>query len=133
MILHISRFFNRITSILYEIKYGFQRMFRHYDDRDSWDVGYSVLKLMEYNIPKMRKSRNFGRPSCFETIEDWEEILDTIYLGVQSAIKVYDNNFNIAKLLLQNNADLTIKNDNGDDVFSYISSDEMKNLLLSYK
>ena len=46
---------------------------------------------------------------------------------------VYDNNFNIAKLLLQNNADLTIKNDNGDDVFSYISSDEMKNLLLSYK
>lgn len=97
MILHISRFFNRITSILYEIKYGFQRMFRHYDDRDSWDVGYSVLKLMEYNIPKMRKSKNFGRPSCFETIEDWEEILDTIYLGVQSAIKVYDGDFNSSK------------------------------------
>lgn len=72
-------------------------MFRHYDDRDAWDIGYSVLKLMEYNIPKMRKSKNFGRPSCFETIEDWEEILDTIYLGVQSAIKVYDGEFNSNK------------------------------------
>lgn len=97
MILHISRLFNKITTVLYEIKYGFQRMFRHYDDRDSWDVGYSVLKLMEYNIPKMRKSKNFGRPSCFETIEDWEEILDTIYLGVQSAIKVYDGDFNSSR------------------------------------
>lgn len=46
---------------------------------------------------------------------------------------VYDNNFDMVKLLLENNVDLTIKDDNGDDVFSYITSDEMKNLLLSYK
>ena len=35
--------------------------------------------------------------------------------------------------LEENPALEVVKDDNGDDVFSYITSDEMKNLLLSYK
>ena len=66
-----------IERIRSKIKFGFQRMFRGYDDSALWCIhGYFVDEYMK--ILKDFRANLHGYPGYMESIEEWEDILDAM-------------------------------------------------------
>jgi len=61
--------------LLYEIKYAFQRLFRGYDDRKSYDVYYEIAKFTLRHLKNFRKLKKVGYPMGL-TMKKWNKILD---------------------------------------------------------
>jgi hypothetical protein len=66
---------NKTMKILYEIKYAFQRLFRGYDDRKSYDVYYEIAKFTLRHLKNFRKLKKVGYPRGL-TMRKWNKILD---------------------------------------------------------
>jgi hypothetical protein len=87
----IPRWFNEMY---YEIKYGFQRMFRGYDDKMLWGTYYEISKIM-IEVLKWNKEHKQGYGYIEElgidaSIEDlekkWNEIYDRMIVGFKIII-----------------------------------------------
>lgn len=60
------------------IKFGFQRMFRGYDDSAYWSLDYY---LVEIALPVLKEYRNgvkMGYPAHLNSPEEWDAIMDKI-------------------------------------------------------
>lgn len=91
-----------IEHIGYDIKYAYQRVVRGYDDRVSWSIDYYLNKNMPLWLKELKSAK--GTPcsfclDCYETSnrKEWEEVLDKMILGFESAEKM-DNVYNEEEL-----------------------------------
>lgn len=90
-------FYNRFWRFYYSIvdfftprymrrkfKHLFQRIFRGYDDSETWDLGYTIAK---FTLPRLKrfKELNEGYPCDGEikTYEEWNEVLDKIIWSLE--------------------------------------------------
>lgn len=60
----------RVGNIFLEVKWGFQRMFRGYDDRAYWNLNYYITDIA---IPALESLRDHGYsyPVCFKNVSEW--------------------------------------------------------------
>lgn len=68
---------DKIKDIQYEIKYGFQRMFRGYDDVDVFGLNDKFIERY-IKILKSFKKNSMSYPAQLETHEEWMQIIDTM-------------------------------------------------------
>lgn len=65
---------NRIRDLYYICKYGFQRMFRGYDDTQVFNLDLGLIKYL-YNVLKDFRAHCQGYPNNY-TSEEWLAMLD---------------------------------------------------------
>lgn len=65
----------RLKELYCKVKWGFQRMFRGYDNPDSFDLCYNFLEKYTKILKQFRKWGN-SYPSKFDSYEEWAKILD---------------------------------------------------------
>lgn len=63
--------------ILSEIKYAIQRITRGYSDRDIWNIDLWFEKTVIPMLKQLRKTKH-GYPICFEEVEEWNNVMDTM-------------------------------------------------------
>lgn len=68
----------KIKDIYYEVKYGFQRMFRGYDDGNLFSIYNRFVYRYSKIIPEFKKNQH-GHPWNM-TEQQWEDILDQMSL-----------------------------------------------------
>ena len=66
--------FRRISDKYYKVKYAFQRMFRGYDDIDSFSISDGIIDFITYNIPIMIRNLH-GCPQRY--CDKAQEIVDS--------------------------------------------------------
>ena len=66
----------KIRNIYWEIRYGFQRMFKYYDSVDTFGLCDKFIDRY-HKILKAYKENLHGHP-CHMTSEEWDEILDQL-------------------------------------------------------
>ena len=64
----------KIKNLYYQVKYGFQRMFRGYDDREVFDIDMVFIDRYLKILKDFRKNHCGYPPSI--TNEQWDDILD---------------------------------------------------------
>lgn len=79
---------NKIKHIAYEIKYGFQRMFRGYDDREIFSLDFQFIEKYT-NILQKFKENTVGYPTNLSP-EEWDSILDRMMFLLLEIQNVYD-------------------------------------------
>jgi hypothetical protein len=80
-----------IIDIKNEIKFGYQRLFRGYDDRWFWSISNELTPIL-IDCIKFYKKEGDGYPKDFKNREEWVKILDDILLGFQIKKELYDIN-----------------------------------------
>jgi len=70
-------------NIFKEIKYFIQRGRRGYSDSDTWDFDDYLADVISKGL-KVLKDNLHSYPVEFETIEQWQEILDSIIDGFEA-------------------------------------------------
>ena len=75
---------NYLRNWYYECKYGFQRMFRGYDDRQIFNLDTELIKHI-YKILKAFRKTCISYPPRF-TYEEWLVILDEMILCFQESL-----------------------------------------------
>lgn len=57
------------------IKHFFQRLINGWSDDETWSLDITVS---DYLVPRLKRLKELkhGHPSCFQTMEEWNEILD---------------------------------------------------------
>jgi len=61
--------------------YFCQRLFRGWDDSDTWALNYTVAKFV---VPRIRRFREIGSSyPCNITVEKWDEILADIQFAME--------------------------------------------------
>jgi len=73
-----------IHYIFLSIKWAIQRMFRGYDDSDTWDVGNNVIEFSYPRLVAYYEAHRLGYPSGVKNTQEWERILDQIILAFQT-------------------------------------------------
>lgn len=72
-----------------EIKFFFQRVFRGWDDRETWDLEYEFLKWI---LPRLKRYAKISLTYPREyTIKGWEMFLDEIIKRTENVIVKYKN------------------------------------------
>lgn len=66
----------KVKDAYWKIRYGFQRMFKGYDNVDTFDT-FSRFVDRYKNIIKELRDNHYGYPATI-TNEDWDNILDTM-------------------------------------------------------
>lgn len=79
----------RIKHIFYEIKYGFQRMFRGYDDTEIFNLDWAFIDKYTKILQDFRES-TCGYPGTM-TEEEWDAILDRMIFLLLEIQNVYDD------------------------------------------
>ena len=71
------------------IKWFFQRITRGFDDRETWELFYTIAKFL---IPRLKRFKevNNGYPNRL-TEQQWDEILDKMIEAFQLSIKEFEN------------------------------------------
>lgn len=69
---------NKIEDLYREIKHGFQRMFRGYDDGAYWNLDGYLTKIALPVLKDYREGGQMGYPARLENVEEWHTILDKI-------------------------------------------------------
>ena len=73
--------------MLYELKYFFQRVFRGWDDRETWDLEYEFLKWIFPRLKRFAKI-SIAYPPRF-TEEEWDNFLNQLLKRVENIILNY--------------------------------------------
>lgn len=115
---YIRYYFNRI------ILYPLQKLFRGYSDKDLWNVDYSLGMIIVKYLKAFKKSKRNSYPSCFNNMEEWEEVLDDMIYAFDYLANVQDKDMEI-----WNECGCKIKlnfstKENGEDFIQHESSDE---------
>lgn len=85
------RFYNRIRyDVFQKIKFGFQRMFRGYDDTLLWNTNDYIAKLMLVGLKHLRENGHGFPPDLDE--DTWNKYLDEMIYGFECYMTVYENN-----------------------------------------
>ena len=66
----------KIKNLYYQIKYGFQRMFRGYDDTEVFNMDFPFIERYLKILKDFRKN-HYGYPASI-TNEEWDNILDEL-------------------------------------------------------
>jgi len=90
-----------LDDTMFEIKWGFQRMFRGYDDTAFWNLDRYLLDIILPVLTEYREHGNgipivdgFEEKSFEEKEKEWNRILDTMINSFQM-IKEDDENYSI--------------------------------------
>ena len=65
----------KVRDIYWEIRYGFQRMFKGYDSVDTFDTFDKFIQRYTKILKEYRK-HHYGFPMEFENSEEWDKIID---------------------------------------------------------
>lgn len=74
---------NHVRDLYYQCKYGFQRMFRGYDDVQVFDLQYKLIEHI-YKVLMDFRANCCGHPANY-TYEEWLNILDEMILCFKEA------------------------------------------------
>jgi len=81
---HINFFYNDVKN---EIIWGWQRLFRGYDDRWFWSIADNLTPIL-IDCIKYYKSKNDSYPTEFKNRKEWDKILDKIIKGFEIKNKI---------------------------------------------
>jgi hypothetical protein len=67
-----------------------QKITRGFSDDELWSLDYSLAKHI---LPRLKRFKKFdaGRPGCFETREEWDEVLDKMIFAFEDAVTYWDS------------------------------------------
>ena len=88
----------KINDWKFEIKWAWQRVFRGYDDRLTWDLHSYISDYLPKLIREMKKMAH-GYPSShtgkseIKNIKQWKEILEKIAKGFDAAKKIENTDY----------------------------------------
>lgn len=66
----------KVKNTYWKIRYGFQRMFKGYDDVDTFDTFFRFIERYKKIIKELRNN-HYGYPGTM-TYKEWDNILDTM-------------------------------------------------------
>lgn len=89
----IARFINQIKNVLQEIEWGFQRMFRKYDDPTLWGYMYHFFDAVLPALKYMSREGQNSYPCDFKNFEEWECVLEIMIDGFEHGKKLSNNDF----------------------------------------
>lgn len=98
---------HKIKNLLYEIKYGFQRMFRGYDDREVFSLDFGFIdKYTE--ILQQFKENTVGYPPDISE-QEWNRILDRMIFLLLEIQNMYDevdvDNYDVSQEIIVKDKD----------------------------
>lgn len=69
-----------------ELRFLFQKYTRGWDDSDLWNLDRVVIL---HTLPRLKRYRElcFGHPCCFDSQEEWWEVLDHIIWSFEQHLK----------------------------------------------
>lgn len=85
----------------YEIKWAWQRVFRGYDDRITWDLHYYISEYLP-KIIRIMKDNVHGHPASIiedkskwevKSVKDWKNVLEKIANGFDAARKIENDEY----------------------------------------
>lgn len=71
------------------IKYFFQRVFRGWDDTETWCLQYEFIKWLFPRLKRFKKI-SIAYPCCY-TEQEWDEFLQNLIDKMEVALKGYEN------------------------------------------
>jgi len=80
----------KIKNTYYKVKYGFQRMFRGYDDVETFETFATFLERYTKILKGFRKWGN-SYPSEFNSYEDWAKVLDEMINHFELSNEFHDS------------------------------------------
>lgn len=91
----------------YEIKWAWQRVFRGYDDRLTWNLNSylseylpKIIRKMTKNVHGYPRSMNRKAKGGFKNVKDWKNVLEKIVKGFEAANKI-DRDEHVKKIKLK--------------------------------
>lgn len=95
IILPLRRLKGKIDNIYWQVRYGFQRMFRGYDSVDCFDISAKFIERY-YKILTQYRKNHWGYPYKL-SIDEWDNIIDEMIYHLY-----YMNEENVEKELCKN-------------------------------
>lgn len=68
-----------------KIKWFVQRIITGWDDRTLWDLDYHIAKFVLPRLKEFKKNLH-NHPGCFNTLEEWDDVLDKIVYSFEHII-----------------------------------------------
>ena len=87
-------------SIWRPVKWAWQRLTRGWDDRIIWSIDYYLARMLPIWLSCLKEVQH-GYPDQFEDSRKWNEILDVIIGGFESAKQIQDHSFSAWDLLVE--------------------------------
>jgi len=88
----------KLSDWKYEIKWAWQRVFRGYDDRITWEIDHWLVDYLPEIIRKMKNNLHGYPSNPFEkktklprNEKEWKDILEKIAVGFESASKIIND------------------------------------------